>query len=137
MPSSTDGQKEPAFEKDAELHHQPTSWPGARPAACLGASDRGDKVSTLDLTGHGKFTVLTGIGGQGWVDAAKAVAKELGVDIAGHLIGPRQPWQDFSGDWARSREIRDSGVLLVRPDQHVGCARMRSAATRRRICAKP
>ena len=81
---------------------------------------RGDKVSTLDLTGHGKFTVLTGIGGQGWLDAAKAVGKELGIDIAGHLIGPRQPWQDFSGDWARAREVRDSGVLLVRPDQHVG-----------------
>jgi 2,4-dichlorophenol 6-monooxygenase len=82
-------------------------------------SDRGDKASTLDLTGHGRFTVLTGIGGQGWLDAAKAVGKELGIDITGHLIGPRQPWQDFSGDWARAREIRDSGVLLVRPDQHV------------------
>ncbi|TGQ35606.1 FAD-dependent monooxygenase [Mesorhizobium sp. M00.F.Ca.ET.216.01.1.1] len=116
----TDGQKEPAFEKDAELHHQPTSWPGARLPHVWVHSDKGDKVSTLDLTGHGKFTVLTGIGGQAWLDAAKAIGKELGIDIAGHLIGPRQCWQDFSGDWARAREVRDSGVLLVRPDQHVG-----------------
>ncbi|MGO7216355.1 hypothetical protein ACCS75_35670, partial [Rhizobium ruizarguesonis] len=26
---------------------------------------------------------------------------------------------DLNGDWARARDIRDSGVLLVRPDQHV------------------
>jgi 2,4-dichlorophenol 6-monooxygenase len=26
----TDGQMEPAFELDAELHYQPTTWPGAR-----------------------------------------------------------------------------------------------------------
>ncbi|MBN9219851.1 MAG: FAD-dependent monooxygenase [Mesorhizobium sp.] len=120
----TDGQKEPAFEKDAELHYQPTSWPGARlPHAWLHSDDpahRGGKVSTLDLAGHGKFTVLTGIGGQGWLDAARVVGKDLGIDISGHMIGPRQPWQDFSGDWARAREIRDSGALLVRPDQHVG-----------------
>ncbi len=35
------------------------------------------------------------------------------------MIGPRQPWQDLTGDWAALREVRDSGVLLVRPDQHV------------------
>ena len=32
----TDGQPEPAYEKDRELHYQPTTWPGARAAACLG-----------------------------------------------------------------------------------------------------
>jgi 2,4-dichlorophenol 6-monooxygenase len=63
--------------------------------------------------------VLTGIGGQGWIEAARTLGKELGIDIAAHLIGPRQPWQDFAGDWANMREIRDSGVLLVRPDHHV------------------
>ena len=26
----TDGQPEPAFTKDPELHYQPTTWPGAR-----------------------------------------------------------------------------------------------------------
>ena len=123
----TDGQPEPAFEKDAELHHQPTTWPGARLPHVWVHTDRGDKASTLDLTGHGAFTVLTGIGGQPWLDAARAVGAELGIDIRGHLIGPRQHWQDFSGDWARAREVRDSGVVLVRPDHHV-CWRRETVA---------
>jgi 2,4-dichlorophenol 6-monooxygenase len=114
-----DLEPEPPFEKDAELHYQPTTWPGARlPHVWVHDSD-GGKASTLDLAGHGRFTVLTGIGGQGWAEAAKVVSKELGIDIAAHVIGPRQPWQDFTGDWARAREVRDSGIVLTRPDQHV------------------
>jgi 2,4-dichlorophenol 6-monooxygenase len=115
----TDGAPEPAFEKDRELHYQPTTWPGARLPHAWVFGEGGEKVSTLDLVGHGRFTVLTGIGGRGWVEAARTVGEELGIDIATHLIGPRQQWQDFSGDWARAREVRDGGVLLVRPDQHV------------------
>jgi 2,4-dichlorophenol 6-monooxygenase len=115
----TDGQAEPAIEKDAELHYQPTTWPGARlPHAWVFAED-GSKVSTLDLTGKGRFTILTGIGGQGWIDAAKTVGTELGIEIACRTIGPRQEWQDYTGDWAQAREVRDSGVVLVRPDHHV------------------
>ncbi|TAX24044.1 FAD-dependent oxidoreductase [Rhizobium leguminosarum] len=119
----TDGQAEPVFTKDPELHCQQTSWPGARlPHAWL-FSATGEKVSTLDLTGHGKFTVLTGIGGKGWVDASRSLSKEFGTEIVAHVIGPRQPWQDFTGDWANMREIRDSGILLVRPDHHVAWRR--------------
>ncbi|MEK1853402.1 MAG: FAD-dependent monooxygenase [Phyllobacterium sp.] len=119
----TDGQVEPAFTKDPELHCQQTTWPGARLPHSWVFSNSGEKVSTLDLTGHGKFTVLTGIGGQGWVEAACSLGKELGIDIAAHVIGPRQPWQDFTGDWANIREIRDSGIVLVRPDHHVAWRR--------------
>jgi 2,4-dichlorophenol 6-monooxygenase len=119
----TDGQVEPAFTRDPELHCQQTTWPGARLPHAWVFSNSGEKVSTLDLTGHGKFTVLTGIGGQGWVEAACSLGKELGIDIAAHVIGPRQPWQDFTGDWANIREIRDSGILLVRPDHHVAWRR--------------
>lgn len=114
-----DGQKEPKFEKDAELHFQQTTWPGARLPHAWVFSKAGDKVSTLDLTGHGKFTVLTGIRGDGWVKAAKEVGKELGIDIVSHVVGPRQHWQDLAGEWARVSEVGDSGIVLVRPDHHV------------------
>ena len=30
--------------------------------------------------------------------------------------------EDHTGDWARAREIRDGGCLMVRPDHHVAGA---------------
>ena len=115
----TDGQPEPAFEKDAELHYQPTTWPGARLPHVWVFDKQGGKHSTLDLCGKGVFTLITGIGGEAWVDAAKLEAAKRGMTIRTHIIGPRRDWEDHTGDWARARDIRDAGCLLVRPDQHV------------------
>jgi 2,4-dichlorophenol 6-monooxygenase len=115
----TDGQAEPPFERDRELHYQATTWPGAHlPHVWLNSEEHG-RVSTLDLAGNGRFALFTGIGGEGWVEAAKKVGDELGITIAAHVIGPRREWQDQAGDWANAREVRDSGIVLVRPDQHV------------------
>jgi 2,4-dichlorophenol 6-monooxygenase len=126
----TDGQIEPEFTLDADLHYQPTTWPGARiPHAWLYKHETGEEISTLDLCGHGRFTVLTGLGGEAWREAAAAVARDLGIDIAVHVIGPRQSYIDHSGDWARAREIRDSGCVLVRPDHHV-CWRAENLPTK-------
>ena len=116
----TDGQLEPAFELDAELHYQPTTWPGARlPHVWLFQSDTGDRISTLDLCGKGSFTIFTGIGGDAWKAAATELAADLGLDIRTHIIGPRRTYVDHTGDWARACEITDTGCILVRPDHHV------------------
>jgi 2,4-dichlorophenol 6-monooxygenase len=116
----TDGQVEPAFQLDAELHYQPTTWPGARlPHVWVFEHATGRKLSTLDLCGRGRFTLLTGIGGEAWVAAAEKLSEELGLPISSHLIGPRRGTTDHTGDWARASEIADAGCLLVRPDQHV------------------
>ena len=116
----TDDQMEPAFDLDSELHYQPTTWPGARlPHVWVFERDTGAEVSSLDLCGKGSFSLLTGIGGEAWVTAARNVGDELGIEIATHVIGPRQPYVDHVGDWARASEISDTGCLLVRPDQHV------------------
>lgn len=116
---ATDGQMEPAFELDAELHYQPTTWPGARIPHVWIFDDKGDKHSTLDLTGQGRFTILTGINGEAWADAAKKISDALGIDLITHVIGPRRSLIDHTGDWARARETAESGCVLVRPDQHV------------------
>jgi 2,4-dichlorophenol 6-monooxygenase len=115
----TDDQPEPAFERDAELYYQPTTWPGARIPHVWLFDRQGRKHSTLDLCGRGKFTLFTGIGGEAWVDAAERVGETFGLTIRCHVIGPRQAIEDHSGDWARAREVRDAGCILVRPDQHV------------------
>ena len=128
----TDGQIEPAFTLDADLHYQPTTWPGARlPHVWLYRHDTGAQVSTLDLCGHGRFTLLTGLGGEPWVAALAEVAQDLGIEVAAHVIGPRQTHVDHSGDWARASEIADTGCLLVRPDHHV-CWRSESLSSRPR-----
>ena len=114
-----DGQPDPGFDRDPELHYQPTTWPGARlPHAWLFDQD-GHRVSTLDLCGKGRWTILTGIGGGAWADAAEAIASATGMAVDVHVIGPRQDYEDHLGDWARLRETRDAGAVLVRPDQHV------------------
>ncbi|MBY6141261.1 FAD-dependent monooxygenase [Leisingera daeponensis] len=116
----TDGQIEPAFELDAELHYQPTTWPGARiPHVWLFEHGSGAKHSTLDLCGKGRFTIFTGIGGEAWETAARDVGEELGVPLDVRLIGPRRDIEDLTGDWARAREVSDTGCILVRPDHHV------------------
>ncbi len=113
-------QEAPGFKDDPELYYQPTTFPGARlPHVWVFNGDSGEQVSTLDLCGGGQFTLFTGIGGEAWGTAAEAVARNLGMSIRTHIIGPRQIYADHSGDWARAREIADTGCLLVRPDHHV------------------
>ena len=36
------------------------------------------------------------------------------------IIGPGRKVTDIYYDWARIREIEEDGVLLVRPDKHIG-----------------
>ncbi|MFI7482048.1 FAD-dependent oxidoreductase [Kocuria sp. M1R5S2] len=117
-----DGTPFPAPVRDPELYYQPTTHPGARlPHAWLGTADpTAPRVSTHDLCGHGRFTVLTGVNGAAWAEAAAQVAEATGVEITAHVVGPGQEYEDLYGDWARQREHSDSGCVLVRPDNHIG-----------------
>ncbi|MFF9115002.1 FAD-dependent monooxygenase [Streptomyces massasporeus] len=109
-----DGTPDPGFARDPELYHQPSSRPGARlPHAWITSGTR--TLSTLDTIGRGRFTLLTGIGGEAWVRAAETQE----VEIAAVVIGPGRQYEDPYGDWARLREIPDAGALLVRPDGFV------------------
>lgn len=113
-----DGSPEPPYEHDEELYYHPTTWPGARLPHCwLGHG--GKTVSTLDLAGKGRFTLLTGIGGEGWKDAARRVSEQTGVEIACYVIGPGRDVEDLYDDWAAFSETEESGCVLVRPDAHV------------------
>ena len=113
-----DGTPPPAYDRDPELYYHHTTRPGARlPHAWLQKDSR--RLSTLDLAGHGRFTVLTGIGGQAWLDSAEKIGAEFGIEIAGHLLGPGCDYADVLGDWDEMKEIGDRGCLIVRPDHHI------------------
>jgi len=113
-----DGKPAPDNPRDNELYHHATTWPGAKlPHAWV---TRGpSRVSTLDLGGQGRFTLLTGVGGASWVSAAASVSAQLGVPVAAVTIGPGADYEDVYGDWAALREVTDTGCVVVRPDNHV------------------
>ena len=114
--------------RDPELYSHASSRPGAKlPHAWL-TTDHRRRVSTLDLGGHGRFTVFTGIGGESWVRAAAVVADRLGIEVSAVQIGPGRDHDDLYGDWAGVRGIDDGGVLLVRPDNYVAFRRAGAAS---------
>ncbi|ODU07468.1 MAG: hypothetical protein ABS81_01615 [Pseudonocardia sp. SCN 72-86] len=114
-----DGTPEPGYVRDPQLYYHPTTWPGARLPHCwLGRG--GHRVSTHDLAGKGRFSLLTGVPGSRWAEAAATAARTLGVTVATHVIGPGREHEDLYEDWARLREVEESGAVLVRPDLHVG-----------------
>ena len=115
----TEGDKEPEFKKDKELFYQPTTYPGARIPHAWVYDKTGLKHSLLDLCGKGNFSIFTGIGGEQWLKAAKNIETQLGIKIQCNIIGPDQDFEDHAGEWSSIREISDSGLILVRPDQHI------------------
>jgi 2,4-dichlorophenol 6-monooxygenase len=75
----------------------------------------GRRLSTLDVVGDGKFSVVTGLAGRAWEDAAASLdVPWLRVVVIG-AHGVADPY----GEWWAIREIDEAGVLLVRPDGHV------------------
>ena len=106
--------------EDAVLYYEPSTYPGCRlPHVWLNTAAPTEAVSTIDLVGHGAFTLFTGIGGDDWKHAARRVARQLGVPLNAHSIGFRQDWEDVYFDWARVRAVQESGAVLVRPDRFV------------------
>ena len=100
------------WNRDRELYLQPTTRPGAKiPHAWL-VNRKGHRISTLDVVGKGKFTIVTGLSGQVWAEAAAQLNETfLRTVVIGEL-----DYQDPYCEWQRRREINESGVLVVRPD---------------------
>jgi 2,4-dichlorophenol 6-monooxygenase len=103
---------EEVWKRDPQLYVQATTRPGAKiPHAWL-IGLNGRRVSMLDLVGKGKFTLVTGIAGQAWVEAAKALNLPYLRTVQIGTPGA----QDVYCNWHAVREIEEAGALLVRPD---------------------
>lgn len=110
----------PPLPKDSIFYHQTMTYPGSRlPHAWLTTAIPGKKISTIDLAGHGKFTLFTGIGGRKWKDAAEVVDRNLGVPIQVYSIGYGQDYEAMYFDWEKLRDVEENGCVLVRPDRFV------------------
>jgi 2,4-dichlorophenol 6-monooxygenase len=98
-----------------ELYLQATTRPGAKlPHAWL-VDGTGNRVSTLDVVGKGKLTLLTGIGGQAW----KHAAQKLDLPFLRTVVVGEPGTIDPYGYWRGVREIDEAGAVLVRPDGYV------------------
>ena len=69
-------------------------------------------MSTLDVTGKGLFTVVTGLAGTAWKEAVC----RLDLPFLRIVVTGSSEAQDLYCEWQRVREIDEAGALLVRPD---------------------
>ena len=118
--------EKPATEHERTLHHVESTYPGCRvPHAWLGVpmksvGPRLPLISTRDLCGHGRFTLLTGIGGKArWLSAADKASRGTGIEIKVFGIGWGQDYGDTFFSWFDKRSVEEGGAILVRPDRTV------------------
>ena len=103
------------FARDPQLYLHATTRPGAKlPHAWL-IDTAGQRISTLDVTGKGKFTLLTGLAGRSWSRAAAKLDLPFFRTVVVGEKGAEDPYRD----WARIREIEEAGALLIRPDGYI------------------
>lgn len=75
----------------------------------------GVRTSTLDVTGHGKFSLVTGLVGRAW----EAAAAELDEPFLRTVVVGEKGAEDPYGAWNKVSEIHEAGALLVRPDGYI------------------
>jgi 2,4-dichlorophenol 6-monooxygenase len=103
------------FGRDRALYLQPTTRPGAKlPHAWL-VNRAGVRVSTLDVTGQGKFSLVTGLSGQAW----RAAVTKLGAPWLRLVVVGEEGARDPYCHWPDVSEIEEAGAILVRPDGYV------------------
>jgi 2,4-dichlorophenol 6-monooxygenase len=108
----------PEYRRDPELFFQPDAVPGSH-IPHVWVQHGGAEISTLDVCDYSRFTLIVGVAGHRWDEAAATVASELGVPIKSARIGLRQDYDDMYGEWINLREVSDQGCLLVRPDRFI------------------
>jgi 2,4-dichlorophenol 6-monooxygenase len=114
---ASDGTR-PAPSPDEDLYYVMSTSPGAHlPHAWVG--NNVTKHALMDLAPYTRWTLITGVAGEAWASAADKVGHELGMPLETVVIGPGREITDLYFDWAKLREVAESGAVLVRPDKHV------------------
>ena len=103
------------WDRDRELYLQPTTRPGAKlPHAWLVGRD-GRRISTLDLVGKGRFSLMTGLSGEAW----RAAVATLACPFLRLVVVGSEHAQDPHCVWFAASQIEEAGALLIRPDGYV------------------
>ncbi len=110
-----DSDEAETWRRDRQLYLQATTRPGAKLPHVWLVDEGGNRVSTLDVTGKGLFSLVTGLSGGAWRIAAERLALPYLRTV---VIGSPEA-KDLYHDWHRAREIDEAGALLVRPDGYI------------------
>ncbi|WP_328324792.1 FAD-dependent monooxygenase [Kribbella sp. NBC_00382] len=103
------------WDRDPGLHLQATTRPGAKVPHVWLVDKTGHKLSTLDVTGKGRFSLVTGLAGTAWA----AAVDKLDLPFLDAVIIGAPDTADRYHDWFRARQIDEAGAILVRPDGYV------------------
>ena len=113
LPDADGGEE--VFLRDRLLYLQATTRPGAKVPHVWLVDEHGYKVSTLDVTQRGKFSLVTGLSGQAWA----AAADKLDLPFLRTIVIGANGTEDAYHDWSRVRQVNEAGAVLVRPDGYV------------------
>lgn len=114
----TGGEEEPAPPRDEEVYYHASTFPG-RHLPHVWVTKNQHRVPIFDLCGKGGFTLLTGIRGAAWREAAEKVTATYGVPVRVAVIGRGGDYEDSYFDYAAIRGVADDGAILVRPDHMI------------------
>ena len=113
-----DGTPAPQLIDDVHVYETSTRPGSTLPHAWL--YRLGQRKALCDMAGHGQFLLITGEGGEGWIQAAAHIAQEQGLPLKAISVNPFSgDWLDTRFDWLRQREVSSEGAVLVRPDRHI------------------
>ncbi|WP_050418968.1 FAD-dependent monooxygenase [Bradyrhizobium tropiciagri] len=100
--------------------YQPSTKPG-HPLPHAWVERQGERIALNTLVHGGKFVLIAGEGGQPWVDAARKLKEQLGVDLVAVRVGILDgDYVDARCAWTKQREFGPEGAVLVRPDRYIG-----------------
>ena len=101
--------------------YEPSTRPGSPLPHAWIDDEEGNRRAIKDLVTPGRFLLIAGEDGEAWCEAAQELAADTGVPLdavrIGHLDGDLY---DPRLGWARQRQIKPDGAVLVRPDRHIG-----------------
>lgn len=132
---SDDGTPAPIEQRYPDVYYTATTYPGSHlPHAWIGRGTH--DISTLDLCAYDRFTLITGVAGTEWAEAASIVARELDIEICTVPVALGHDFNDVFGDWTQQRGVTDGGCVLVRPDRSSRGAPPKLSMTRPRRSAR-
>jgi 2,4-dichlorophenol 6-monooxygenase len=100
--------------------YEPSTKPG-HPLPHAWVERQGARIALNTLVHGGKFVLIAGENGKLWIEAARKLGGDLGIDLVAVRVGILDgDYVDARCAWTKQREFGPEGAVLVRPDRYIG-----------------